>query len=107
MDNDGTGIDTYTEVIPPDMVITYASDDDSNIEIYSDSDYEPEDDDDDVLVAKKLTGGASIMQDWDKLNMKVLWSKQVFVIRYTMDGRCYITLFMDTTRRLKKNHVRK
>ena len=49
---DGLGIDPYTEVIPHDMVLTYASDDDINSEIDSDSDYEPEDDDDDVLGAK-------------------------------------------------------
>ena len=46
MDTDGPGIDPYTEVIPPDMVPTYASDNDSNSD--SNSDYEPEDDDDDV-----------------------------------------------------------
>ena len=44
MDTDGLDIDPYTKVIPTDMFLTYASDDDSNIEIDRDSDYEPEDD---------------------------------------------------------------
>ena len=39
MDNEGPGIDPYTKVIPPDMVFTYAYDDDSNSKNYSDSDY--------------------------------------------------------------------
>ena len=58
MDTDGPGIDPYTEVIPPDMVPTYASDNDSNSD--SNSDYEPEDYDDDVLRVKELLGSTSI-----------------------------------------------
>ena len=53
MDTDGLIIDPYTKVIPPDMVLTYASDDDSNIESNSNSEYEPEDDNDNVLGVKK------------------------------------------------------
>ena len=60
MDTDGPGIDPYTEVIPPDMVLTYASYDDSNIESDSDREYEPEDNDDDISGAKELPGGTSI-----------------------------------------------
>ena len=37
MDTYGPGIDPYTEFIPPDMVLTYSYDDDSNSE--SDSNY--------------------------------------------------------------------
>ena len=58
MDTDGPGIDPYTKVITPGMVLTYASDVDSKTE--SNSDYEPKDDDDDVLVAKELPGRTSI-----------------------------------------------
>ena len=60
MDNDGPGIDPYTEVIPPDMVLTYASDNDRNSKSSSDRNYEPEDNDDNVLGAKELTGSTSI-----------------------------------------------
>ena len=81
MDNDRPGIDPYIKVIPPNMVLTYASDDDRNSKSDSDIDYEPKDDDDDVLGAKELPGGTYIyntppnqrfclLQDWDKLNMK-------------------------------------
>ena len=52
MDNDGLGIDPYTKVIPPYMVLTYESDDDRNIKSNSNSDYETKDDDDDDLGAK-------------------------------------------------------
>ena len=68
------------------MVLTYAYDDDSKSKSDSDSDYEPEDDDHNVLGSKELTGGTSIyyawpeakiffLKDWDKLHMRVLWSK--------------------------------
>ena len=50
MDTDGPGIGSYTKVINPAMVITYASDDDKNSK--SDRAYEPEDDNDDILGAK-------------------------------------------------------
>ena len=49
MDTDGPGIDPYTKVIPSYMVITYASDYDSNKKISSDNYYEPEDDDEDAF----------------------------------------------------------
>ena len=58
MDTDEPGIDPNTEVIDPDMVITYASDGDRNSE--SEIDYEPEDNDDNVLGAKELPGSTSI-----------------------------------------------
>ena len=60
MDNDGTGIDTYTEVIPPDMVLIYAYDDDINTESNSNSYYKPKHNDDNDLLAKELPGGTSI-----------------------------------------------
>ena len=40
----GPDIDPCTEVITPDMVLAYASDDDRNSKIDSDGDYKPEDD---------------------------------------------------------------
>ena len=46
MDTDGPSIYQCTKVIPPGMVLRYASDDDSN------SDYEPKDDDDNFLRSK-------------------------------------------------------
>ena len=49
MDTNEPSIDQYTKMIPPDMVLTYASGDDRNRKIESDSDYEAEDNDDDVL----------------------------------------------------------
>ena len=87
MDTGGPGIDLYTEVIPPYMVLTYVSYDDSNRKSDRDIDYETEDNDDDVLGAKELLGGTSIyytlteanihflLRYWDKLHMTVLWSK--------------------------------
>ena len=56
MDTDGTDIDPYTKVIPPYMVLTYASDYDSNSKINRDSDYKLEDNDDNILGAKKNSG---------------------------------------------------
>ena len=41
MDNDGPIIDPYTNAIPMDIVLTYASDDNINSESDSNSDYEP------------------------------------------------------------------
>ena len=60
MYTDGPGINPFTELIPPDMVFTYAYDDDSNIESNSDNDYEPKDDNDNVLGAKELLGCTSV-----------------------------------------------
>ena len=54
MDTDGLDIDPYTKVIPPDMVLTSATDDDNNIESNRYSDYEPEDDDNNFLERKKF-----------------------------------------------------
>ena len=61
MDTDGTDIDPYTKVIPPYMVLTYASDYDSNSKINRDSDYKLEDNDDNILGAKKILGGTYMM----------------------------------------------
>ena len=60
MDTDGFSVDPYNEVIPPYIVPTYASDDDSNRKSDSDSNYEPEDDDENVLGEKVLPGGTYI-----------------------------------------------
>ena len=54
MDTDGTGIYPYTKVIPPCMVLTYASADDSNSKSDRDNDYEPEDNDNTVLEQKNF-----------------------------------------------------
>ena len=48
MYTDGPVIEPYTKVIPPDTVITYKSDGDSNSESISNSNYETEDEDDGV-----------------------------------------------------------
>ena len=60
MDTYGPGIDPYTKVIPPDMALTYASDDDRNSERGSGSHCEPEENDNNVLGEKELLGGTSI-----------------------------------------------
>ena len=60
VDTDGPGIDPYTEVIPPGMVLTYESYGGSNIKSNSDSNYEPEEDYDNILGAKELPGSTSI-----------------------------------------------
>ena len=86
MDNDGPGIDPYTKVIPPDMVITHAYYDDRNIKSDSGRDNKPEDADDNALGVKELPGDISIyyaspeakivfLRDWGKLHMALLWSK--------------------------------
>ena len=72
MYTDGPGINPFTELIPPDMVFTYAYDDDSNIESNSDNDYEPKDDNDNVLGAKELPGGTSIY--YESTEVKILFA---------------------------------
>ena len=67
MDTYGPGIDPHTEVIPSDIVLTYASDDDTKSK--SDINYEPKENDDDVLGAKEYPVGTSIYYSLPKANI--------------------------------------
>ena len=70
MDTDRPDIDSYTELIPPYIVLTHEFDNDRNSESNIDSDsnsdsdsdrnYEPEDDDDAFWGEKKLPVSTSI-----------------------------------------------
>ena len=60
MDTDGPVIYPYTELIPHDMVLIYAYDDDINTKSNSNSYYKPKDNDDNALLSKELPGGTSI-----------------------------------------------
>ena len=113
MDTYGPGIDPYTNVIPPNTVLTHASDYDSNIKSNSNSNsnYEPEYNDENILEEKELLSSTSIyyaspeafflLRDWEKLHMTVLWSKKVFVMQYTTYGHCYTMFLIDMARHLK------